>query len=383
MKVLMFGWELPPFNSGGLGTACFGLSRALAKKGAEVIFVLPKKLPVTANFMKIIFADVPDLQLTAYSGATAGGISFFDQVRYYAQKAREIAQREKFDVIHAHDWLTYGAGIEARKVSGKPLFVHVHATEFDRTGGGSINATVYQIEKEGMAAADKILTVSQFTKDLVVKHYGINPNKIEVVHNSIDEEDYQPVKKTPAVLKKLKQLGHKTVLFVGRLTLQKGPDYFIKAAKRVLDFRPKTLFVVAGSGDMQYQIMQEAASLGISDKIFFVGFLRGEELSQIYSAADLYVLPSVSEPFGITPLESLMNGTPVLISKQSGVSEIIHHALKADFWDTEEMTNQIIAVLDNPALYWCLRGCGEMEVRQYGWSRAADRCLEAYKRFIP
>ena len=381
MNILMFGWEWPPFNSGGLGTACFGLVRSLTGKGAKVVFVLPKKISVNDKFAKFVFACVPISRLTAYGQINAGG-GLLDEVLFYARKARTIAQEEEFDVIHAHDWLCFGAGIEAKKVSGKPLVVHVHATEYDRTGGGRINPTVYQLEKDGMVMADRVVTVSQFTKDMVVRHYGIDPNKIEVVHNGIDAEDYPPIQVMPQALKQLKQSGHKVIVFVGRLTLQKGPDYFVKLAKKVLELRPKTIFVVAGSGDMQNQCLREAADLSIADKIIFTGFLRGEELNQIYRAADLYVLPSVSEPFGITPLEAIMNGAPVLISKQSGVSEIIRHALKADFWDIDEMTDKVVAVIDNPVLYRCLQNCGHEEVKRLDWGKAAQKCLELYKRFM-
>ncbi len=399
----MFGWEFPPHNSGGLGVACYGLTKALAGKGAKILFVLPKKVGVGSDVIKIIFADEasgikfkeidsilsPYITSREYERLRRNYISdiygkgLFEEVARYALRAREIAEKEKFDIIHAHDWLSFGAGTEAKKVSGKPLVVHVHATEFDRTGGNSINQHVYEIEKEGMEKADAVITVSQFTKNMVVKHYGINPEKIRVVYNAIDAPQEPEFNSTSEqTLRRLKEEGYKIVLFVGRITLQKGPDYFVKVAKKVLEHNPKVVFIIAGSGDMERQVLEETARAGISDKFFFTGFLRGEELDRVYRTADLYILPSVSEPFGITPLESLMNGAPVLMSKQSGVSEIINHALKTDFWDIDEMANKTLAVLNYPALHSCLKEYGQGEVKKLSWQAPAEKCLEIYDSLL-
>jgi glycosyltransferase involved in cell wall biosynthesis len=395
LKVLMFGWEFPPHNSGGLGTACFGLTKALSGD-AEVVFVLPKKVPVNSKFAKMVFANqrsmkVRHVDTLLYPYITEEryndeyrthhdnvyGSSLMEEVRRYAHKAGAIAVSENCDVIHAHDWLAYLAGIEAKKATGKPLVVHVHATEFDRTGGNGVNEEVYAIERAGIAAADAVIAVSQWTKNILVSKYGVAPEKVTVVHNGVDLEE---IKRIPSRLQGLKDAGNKIVLFVGRITLQKGPDYFIRAAKRVLEYRPNTMFVVSGSGDMEYQMIRQAASAGISDKVLFAGFLRGEDLNSVYQAADLYIMPSISEPFGITPLEALANGTPVLISHQSGVSEVLNHALKTDFWDIDAMADKIISTLDHPALYENLRSNGYREVEKNSWAVAAGKCLSLYNR---
>ncbi len=398
MKVLMFGWELPPYNSGGLGTACLGLTKAMATQNVEVTFVVPYKVDVHLPHMKVIFAGMPvkikGVKSLLYPYVTKEGYysalsrekspfygcDLMAEVRRYSMLAAEIALSEDFDVIHAHDWLSFGAGIEAKKVSGKPLVVHVHATEFDRSCD-HINQEIYNLEKQGMEAADKIIAVSQFTKSTIVNHYGISPDKIEVVWNGINADEFRHEDGENAV-SVLKKGGYKIVLFVGRITMQKGPDYFLLAAKKVLQFNPKVYFVIVGSGDMEQQIMQQAAFLGISDKVVFPGFLRGEELNQVYRAADLFVLPSVSEPFGITPLESIVNGTPALVSYQSGVAEALKHALKVDFWDTDEMANKILAVLDNPSLIQTLQNNGHEEIKNFTWHSAASKCLNIYQRLF-
>ncbi len=396
MKVLMFGWEFPPFNSGGLGVACQGLARALSEKGEELLFVLPKKVKTEERF-KFVFADRVFLDiatvnsiLTPYvtndlyshylkesSGGMYGG-SLMEEVLRYALRAKEIAQKEKFDVIHAHDWLSFPAGIAAKKISGKPLIVQMHATEFDRTGNGNVNQKVYEIEKEGMEVADHVVAVSEFTKNLITEHYGIAPSKITVVHNGVNTGDYPARHEDDFGLQKLKEAGYKIVLFVGRLTLQKGPDYFLYAAKRILQFQPKTMFVIAGSGDMERKIIEMSAEMGISGNILFVGFLRGEQLSRIYHSADIFVMPSVSEPFGITPLESLLHGTPVVISKQSGASEVILHAMKMDFWDVDEMADKVLSVLEYPSLKQEMGKNGEHEAESQTWDKAANKLQKLY-----
>ena len=393
LRVLMFGWEFPPHNSGGLGTACFGLTRALSRT-TDIIFVLPKKVPVNSAFAKMVFANYGSIEVLSvdtllYPYLTTEkyneefrllndsiyGSSLMAEVKRYASRAAAIAKSENFDVIHAHDWLAYLAGIEAKKATGKPLVVHVHATEFDRTGGNSVNEEVSAIERAGLSAADAVIAVSQWTKNILVSKYGIPSEKVTVVHNGIDLGD---VKRTRPRIQELKKAGNKIVLFVGRITLQKGPDYFVRTAKRVLLYRPNTLFIVSGSGDMEHQMIHQAADEGISDKIFFAGFLRGDDLDSIYQAADLYIMPSISEPFGITPLEALANGTPVLISKQSGVSEVLSHALKADFWDIDDMADKIISTLDHSSLHENLRDNGYKEIQKSSWPVAAEKCVNVY-----
>jgi glycosyltransferase involved in cell wall biosynthesis len=301
------------------------------------------------------------------------GANLFEEVKRYALAARKIAEQESFDVIHAHDWLTFLAGIEAKKVSKKPLVTHVHATEFDRTGMQGVNQHVYDIEKQGMEAADAVTPVSHFTKELIVKHYGINPDKIHVVHNAVEFEnaDIEPHK-----------LPQKTVLFLGRVTIQKGPDYFIDAAKKVLEVYPDVRFVVAGSGDMETDMIEKASHYGIGDKVLFTGFLRGPDIDRAYRMADVYVMPSVSEPFGLTPLEAIKNGTPAIISKQSGVSEVLKNALKVDFWDVNELANKICGVLKHKALKEELLAHEQHELGQISWDKSADTCHDVYRRVL-
>lgn len=386
----MFGWEFPPFNSGGLGVACLGLTKALSELGAEVIFVMPKKLNLQAPWTKLIFADstelavrVVDSALTAYATSrsyirdSSGGVyghNLIDEVRRYAAHGAAIAHAEDFDVIYAHDWLSFGAGIESKRATGRPLIVHVHATEFDRCGGAwGVNPEVYAIEKEGMEVADVVIAVSELTKNIIVREYGIAPEKVRVVYNGIDETTSPSSDAALPRLSKLKKSGYRLVLFLGRVTLQKGPDYFLRAAKRVLDRNPQVLFILSGSGDMESETMRLAAELGISGHVMFTGFLHGAERHEVYAAADLFVMPSVSEPFGITALEAMKLGTPVLLSKQSGVSEVVKHALKVDFWDVDEMANKILSVVGYPGLREALAENAAREAQALTWADAARK----------
>jgi len=400
MRVLMFGWEFPPNNRGGLGTACYGLTKGLSEHGVDIMFVLPKGISshdhltiITTNdlqisnkkikFRLVDSALVPYVNETEYEralnklvfgGSTAGeiyGRNLYEEVLRYAEKAGVIAQFEDFDIIHCHDWLTFKAGIKAKEVSNKPLIVHVHATDFDRTGGHP-NQMVYDIEREGMHKADKIIAVSNYTKSMIVRHYGIDPSKVEVVYNAVE---HKPRKKCLA-----KNKNNKIVLFLGRITLQKGPDYFIEAARRVSKIMPNIKFVVAGIGDMYQRIVDRVIELGLGKNVMFTGHLRGEEIDWAYQIADLYVMPSVSEPFGITPLEALRNNTPVMISKQSGVSEVLTHALKVDFWDVDEMTNKIIGVLNYDCLKSTLSENGWHDVSKLNWNQAALNCINIYSK---
>jgi len=389
LKVLMFGWELPPFNSGGLGVACYGLSKALSRK-ADILFVLPRKVDISVDFAKLLFANnvkvtTINSPLTPYmtpqgyksmsEDITIYGANLFEEVKRYAMEARKIAQNEDFDIIHAHDWLTFEAGIAAKEVSGKPLVVQLHSTEYDRCGGQNLNQSVFEIEKRGMELADKVVGVSNLTKKIIEEQYQIPTDKVIAIHNRINPSEYEDVNDK---IFEIKKDGRKIVLFAGRITLQKGPEYFLKVAKRVLEYDKNVLFIMAGSGDMEFQMMNEAAVMGISDKVLFTGFLRGGELNQIFKMADLFVMPSVSEPFGIAALESIINGTPVIISKQSGVSEIVQNALKVDFWDTDEMTDKILSVLKHPSLQNTLRDNGKNEIGIFSWDMAARQCLELY-----
>jgi len=388
----MLGWELPPHNSGGLGVACLNLVKNLAQKGVGVTFVLPKKVDVHYDFMNIIFADIeedgvfiPKCYTTSNQWLKTG--YSLDQLPpdyaqasiKYAKKLAEIAKKIDADIIHAHDWMTYAAGIAAKEATGKPLVVHIHNTVFDR-GAGNGNPYEYAIEKQGFEQADRIISVSDFTKNILVDKYQIDPNKIETVHNGIETKT-KP-KLAPA-LKALKELGYKVVLSLGRITIQKGIDYLIRAAQKVLEYDPKVIFVIVGSGDMQEQVMTQAVQLGVINNFIFTGFFRDRnEINRMYQTADLFVMPSVSEPFGIVPLEAIANGTPVLISKQSGVSEVVKNALKVDFWDTDEMANKILAALEHPELIFDLSCESGKELPNISWEKAADKCLSVYRQLV-
>lgn len=412
----MFGWEFPPHNSGGLGVACEGLVKGLMQQGVSVTFVLPKRLnhsPLKTDHLKMVFADSCedpifknlkireiDSPLSPYMTSAAYqklveeerirlklsdenmyySSDLYGEVLRYAALARKIALSEDFDVIHAHDWLSFPAGLAAKAMTGKPLVVHVHATEFDRSGGASAYGRVYDIEKKGITEADAVISVSNFTKQKLIEHYEADPAKIHVVHNAVEYKELMTHGTLEEKIAGIKAMGKKIVLFVGRITLQKGPDYFLRAAARTIEHYPDVVFVVAGSGDMEAKMIEESAALGIADKVVFAGFLRGKELSRAYRMADLYILPSVSEPFGITPLESMAHETPVLVSKQSGVSEVISHALKVDFWDVDEMANKIIAVLRHPELYQTLRDNGFEEIKKFSWKNAASKCVSVYSK---
>ena len=399
LKILMIGWEFPPFHSGGLGVVCYHLTKALTKQGVEIIFVLPQSFDIKINYMRFLFADLfPGLKLekikfllSAYVTSkiyektrNINILSKFSseddlskKVEEYGARTKQAIKNEQFDVIHVHDWLTIPAGIAAMKKSKKPLIVHIHSTEFDRTGGQNINQYVYEIEKWGMEQADLVVAVSNFTKNIIIRNYGIEPSKIRVIYNAIDFSET-----ILDDLFKSKIKDKQIVLFLGRITIQKGPDYFLLAAKKVLEYNPNILFVIAGSGSMEKQIVEMAAELDIADKVLFTGFLRDKELVQIYQIADLYVLSSVSEPFGLTPLEALNYGTPVLISRQSGVSEILSHCLKVDFWDIDEMANKILAVLKHKELQGTLSEEGQKEIKKFTWQGAAKNWIKTYQEML-
>ncbi len=392
-KILMFGWEFPPFHSGGLGVACLGITRALSQRGFEVLFVVPKKLNIQTPWAKMVFADavvgesvstiVVNTPIQAYATSESyssesrnggGGVyanDLFSEVRRYAATGAAIARQETCDVIYAHDWLSFGAGVEAKHATGKPLIVHVHATEFDRSGGSAhVNSHVYTEEKRGMEEADCVIAVSELTKKIITDRYGISPDKVQIVYNGIDEAT-MPQGNDLRRMRSLKQKGYKIVLFLGRITLQKGPDYFLRAAKRVVECDPKVMFVVSGAGDMEEGIIRLSAELGISQNVIFTGFLTGSDRHEMYTAADLFVMPSVSEPFGIAPLESMRLGTPVLISKQSGVSEVVQHALKVDFWDIDAMAERILSIVSYPSLSVALSKNAKQEAKGLTWAEAA------------
>ncbi len=426
MKVLMFGWEFPPHITGGLGTACFGLTKGLLSHGTEVLFVVPKaygdedqsavKL-VNASDIEIdlrnriyqqYWQNLTYIEIGAHLIPYVGIKEYFDieekchennsiisesyykrkfsfsgqykanlieEVMRYAMIAATIAIDNKFDVIHAHDWLTYEAGIAAKNASKKPLVIHVHATEFDRSGE-NVNQVVYDIERRGMEAADHIITVSNLTKQIVVERYGINPDKITTVYNAVE-----PIE-NKEILNIQKNVPEKIVTFLGRVTFQKGPEYFVEAAYKVIQRDNNVRFVMAGEGDMLHKIVKRVAQLKIGTKFHFAGFLKGQEVDYMFSMSDAYVMPSVSEPFGISPLEAMRSHVPVVISKQSGVSEILNHALKADFWDVDALADAIYGLLHYEALSKTFRKLGAEEVEHLKWENASYQMMQVYNKVL-
>jgi glycosyltransferase involved in cell wall biosynthesis len=427
MKVLMFGWEFPPHISGGLGTACYGLTKGLAElNNIDVTFVVPKafgdedqsamkliganNIPVAKT--EIQFDDIQkkidyyevDSPIIPYvdedefwklkSGKYSKKSQFIEtdeglkidfsgkyesnllqEIHNYAAVAGLIANNTNFDIIHAHDWLTYPAAIKAKNISGKPLVIHVHATEFDRSGG-NVNPKVYAIEREGMELADKIIAVSNFTKNIITDKYGISRHKVTTVYNAVE-----PVFHDKSIILK-KRKNEKIVTFLGRITQQKGPEYFIEAASLVLQKMKNVRFVMAGSGDMMNAMIARIAELGISDNFYFTGFLEGDDVQKMFQLTDVFVMPSVSEPFGIVPLEAMQSEVPVIISNQSGVSEILENAIKIDFWDTYAMADAIFGLLNYPALSSHFKEEGKTEVDNLKWVNSAKKVLDVYKTIL-
>lgn len=402
MKVLTFGFDFPPSRNGGLGVACHGLTRELYNDGVEVIFVLPKKQE-TIGSPKFIFAgderrvkvvEVLSSLLPYHSASSlVQSIVGFDitgepiyksrtmmeEVKLFAKRAGIIAGEENFDLIHAHDWTSYLAGVVAKQVSGKPLILHVHATSFDQAAGDNVDPEIFRLEKEAFEYADRVVTVSELTRRIIIEKHRIEPNKVVTIHNGCDT--FEPPRLTPTLVE-LKKQGKKIVLYHGRITIQKGVDYFVKAARRVVDFNPNIVFVISGWGDMQNQIIEQVGSMGLSSNVIFAGALWEEERDRMYQSADLVVMPSVSEPFGLVPLEAMQHGTPSLISKQSGVAEVLTHVLKVDFWDVDEMANQIIATLRYDVLHKQLTTHGRQEINKLSWAGAAKKVYDLYKNLV-
>ena len=442
MRILMLGWEFPPYKSGGLGTACYGMTKALAQKGTEILFVLPhadedgairvrdnlslysasgttidshvrstwaseevrelwqEKLHIERIDSPLMPYDTPEsyaaqqrcrermqaafrregttdtLRETVLRLHGGYGPELMDEVYRYSLAAAAIALKHDFDIIHVHDWMTYPAGMLVRKLTGKPLVTHIHALEHDRSGD-AMNMTVAGIERAGMEAADKVVAVSHYTKSEVMQQYGIPDEKIEVVHNAVSRSGNTPVFTIPPRCR-----NEKRVLFMGRVTFQKGPDYFVEAARLVLDRIPNARFIMAGSGDMLPNMVRRVAQLRMGSRFHFTGFLKGVDVDRMYALSDLYVMPSVSEPFGIAPLEAMAYDVPVLISRQSGVAEVVRNAIKVDFWDIREIANKICAILSYPCLVSeVVRQCRE-ELKNIRWENAADRLNAIYTQLL-
>lgn len=424
----MFGWEFPPHIAGGLGTACYGMTRGLARNGVEVTFVMPRAYGdedkrfvkvVNASDVEAVFgkadADAADIiekmsfihidsnlvpylspedyasyhdefvktgekhwettdawsQRYTFSGKY--GANLMEEVARYAIVAAQVAKdlEGQFDVIHAHDWLTYFAGIAAKRVSGKPLVVHMHATEYDRSGE-NINTQTYAIERAGMHAADRVIAVSNLTRNIVIEKYGVPAEKVVTVHNAVRFAENGSVAPERGV-------SDKIITFLGRITYQKGPDYFVEAAAKVLKRVPNVRFVMAGSGDMMNHIIRRVARLGIADRFHFTGFLRGEDVHRMFQLSDVYVMPSVSEPFGISPLEAMRSNVPVIISKQSGVAEVLDYAVKVDYWDVDAMADAMYALITYPALSSMFAKKGLEEVTSLKWNDAAAKIKRVYE----
>ena len=433
MKALMFGWEFPPHIAGGLGTACYGMTRGLARNGVEVVFVMPRaygdedqrfvrvvnasdvetigtrdhefseELLEKVSFIHIDSNMLPyispeeyaayhdefvrsgrthewtDVWKQRYTFSGKYGANLMEEVARYAMVAAQVAKdlEGQFDVIHAHDWLTFPAGIHAKQVSGKPLCIHVHATDFDRSRG-QVNPTVYAIEKDGMDNADCIMCVSELTRQTVINQYHQDPRKVFTVHNAV-----YPLKPEVAALPRPDHRGkEKIVTFLGRITMQKGPEYFVEAASLVLHRTSDIRFCMAGSGDMMNQMIYLAAERGISDRFHFPGFMRGNQVYECLKDSDVYVMPSVSEPFGISPLEAMQCGTPSIISYQSGCAEILTNCIKVDYWDTQALADAIYSICNNDSLFDYLSKEGKREVDQITWEKVGAWIRQLYRQTL-
>lgn len=394
MRILMLGWELPPHNSGGLGVACYHMAKALADQGATIDFVLPYKAthPKT-NFMTIHSAVAADplyrFGLGAYedvfSKTTAthnSPIPIREIQKQYQTYVTSYVKEQKPDVIHAHDWLTFEAGIAAKKQCGSSLVVHVHATEFDRAGNKRGNPIIHDVELEGLLLADRIIAVSDYTKRLIVERYHIPAEKIEVIHNSvdIDEVTSSDAYATYQYLQYMKREGYTIVTTLGRLTVQKGLHQFLRAAAKAVSVYDSLLFVVAGDGELRDELIARSAELGIADKVMFTGFIRGKAMRDAYGISDIFVMSSVSEPFGLTALEAAANKVPLILSHQSGVSEVFKNALKADCWDSDRIADEIIGLATSTSLRDELSENAFSEFKAFSWNEVAERCMRQYNR---
>lgn len=394
----MLGWELPPHNSGGLGVACLNMARALAKEGAEIDFVLPYTADhPEIDFMRVLSATQLD-PIYRYGGGSYESLNILEEIIPSADQAKLISIRDvqksycdfveqylmefKPDLVHAHDWLTYEAGILAKKHYGLPLVAHVHATEFDRAGMHAGNPLIHEIEYEGLMLADKIIAVSEITKRLIHEKYHIPLGKIDVIYNSLDEsydaDFYQFDHTSYGYLRKLKHTGCTIISTVGRFTVQKGLHNLMQAAALAISKNPKLIFVFAGDGEEKNELIELAADLGISKNVIFTGFVRGQKLRDIYSISDIFVMSSISEPFGLTALEAAHHGDCLILTRQSGVSEIIWSCLKYDFWDEQKLADEILAIVENPALRQTLQSNIQNEYRKISWNQVAKKCLRVY-----
>lgn len=418
MKALMFGWEFPPHILGGLGTASYGLTRGMSmQEDMNITFVIPKPWgDEDQSFLKIIGASNTPIVWRDISWETAksrvgkfmdpqeyfnlrdniyadfnymntndlGCIEFsgkypdnlLEEINNYSIVAGVIARTYDFDIIHSHDWLTYAAGLHAKTVTGKPLVIHVHATDFDRSGG-NVNPMVYNIEKNGMDHADHIICVSNLTRRIVIEKYHQDPSKVSTVHNAVE-----PLSPEKIAIERLTKVPEKVVTFLGRITMQKGPEYFVEAASQVLKNSNHIRFVMAGSGDMMNKMIRLVADRGIAHKFHFTGFLKGKQVYEMLNSSDVYVMPSVSEPFGISPLEAMQCGVPSIISNQSGCSEILQNVIKTDYWDVDAMADAIYSICTHPGIAEYLKEEGKKEVDEIKWEYAGQKVRDIYNKFV-
>lgn len=418
MKALMFGWEFPPHILGGLGTASYGLTKGMHKCGdMDITFVIPKPWGdeekgfaniIGANNTPVVWRDVDwntvenqigktmnpqtyyDLRNNIYADFSniytnnLGCIEFsgryadniLEEINNYSIVAGVIARTIPCDVIHSHDWLTYPAGIHAKQITGKPLVIHVHATDFDRSRG-NVNPDVFRIEKDGMNYADHIITVSNLTRQTVIEKYGISPDKVTTVHNAVE-----PMSEEIMAIEMPRNPKEKVVTFLGRITMQKGPEYFVEVAAQVLRKTNNVRFVMAGSGDMMNKMIRLAAERDIADKFQFTGFLRGKQVYEMLKSSDVYMMPSVSEPFGISPLEAMQVGVPSIISKQSGCAEILNNVVKTDYWDVDAMADAVYSIITYPAMYTHMKEEGIREVNEIKWEYAGQKVIDIYRKVM-
>ncbi len=415
MRVLMLGWEFPPFFAGGVGMVCSELAKALSEyNDLQITYAMPyfesEEKQIYGNFKvvnanvktkvddRLEFVTIPSLvyaydTMESYSkryeklirgsdlfGKNKSikeiyGKNLLEEVYLYAQRVKNLFQNEKFDVIHAHDWTTIPAALLLREVLGIPIILHVHITELDKNGGMAGHSEIMNIEREGFEKADKLIAISNFIKNRLVYNYGINENKIVLIHNGGNSD------LLPNLIDKSKG-DEKIVLFAGRVTLQKGVEYFVKAAQIAIKTNPNLKFIVAGSGDQLPKMIELSASLELGEKILFYGFYNREEAEKLFSIADIFVMPSVSEPFGIVPLEAVAKGTPCIISKQSGISEVLHNCFKVDFWDTEEIAHKILALAKYEVLHTQIRTLAYKNYHNFSWKKPAEKIIELYQNTI-
>ena len=423
MRILMFGWEFPPHISGGLGTACYEITRTLSRHGADIVFVVPRaEMPAAATHVQLVAATESTLAYPSTSEEffdrlnikpfdsilrpylndeeylnvlstsaervaaqpdlpsvieTTGhyGHNLMAEVARYSEVGEDLALGDDFDLIHAHDWMTFLAAIRAKRATGKPLVVHVHSVEYDRSGDHP-NQSIFDIEKLGMQEADHVIAVSHYTRNLILDQYGIAPDKVSVVHNAVSRRNIGKVYHVS------RPHHEKVVLFLGRITSQKGPDFFVEAAARVLEKMSNVTFVMAGSGDMLPRLIERVGELRLGRHFHFTGFLNGHDVERMYAMSDLYVMPSASEPFGLSPLEAMLYDVPVILSKQAGVNEVLPHALTVNFWDVADIANKILAVLKYPVLSRELLRNGRKDLHKIRWEVAAQRIQRIYNQLL-